>query len=103
MSQWPSGSSWSWHRWCWSRRAARTPPRATRPRSPAEVGFVEFLTPLMDWVERGVAPGPLDAPTLSAADFSLVRDLTIAPVDALRPVHAAPGGLNANYDYVGGY
>ncbi|HEV8174771.1 MAG TPA: tannase/feruloyl esterase family alpha/beta hydrolase [Actinoplanes sp.] len=73
------------------------------PYTPAEVGFVEFLTPLMDWVERGIAPGPLDAPTLSAADFSLVRDLTIAPVDALGAVHAAPGSLNANYDYVGGY
>jgi pimeloyl-ACP methyl ester carboxylesterase len=54
------------------------------PITPTEIGYVEFLTPLMDWVERGTAPGTLDAPTIDAADYHVVRDVTIKPFDALR-------------------
>jgi hypothetical protein len=61
------------------------------PIAPTEIGYVEFLTPLMDWVERGAAPGTLDAPTIDAADYHTVRDVRIAPFDALRSPAAAPG------------
>jgi feruloyl esterase len=70
---------------------------------PSEIGVPDFLTPLMDWVERGTAPvGTVPVPTVSS-DFQLVRYLEVTPFDALAPVHAAPGSLNAGYRYVGHY
>jgi hypothetical protein len=33
----------------------------------------------------------------------VIRDLDVAPFDALAQVHAAPGSLNANYHYIGRY
>jgi Tannase and feruloyl esterase len=54
------------------------------PITPAEIGYVEFLTPLMDWVERGVAPGTADVPTIDAADYHVIREVTAAPFDALQ-------------------
>jgi hypothetical protein len=75
-------------------------PEATS--TPSEIGIPEFLTPLMDWVERGVAPAAMDVPTITPAG-EVVRDLRVAPFDALAPVRAAPGSLNADYRYVGRY
>ncbi len=71
--------------------------------SPAEVGIPEFLQPLMDWVERGSAPGVIDVPTVNRDFTEVIRDLQVAPFDALAPVQAAPGSLNADYHYVGRY
>jgi feruloyl esterase len=44
----------------------------------------------------------IDVPTVDS-DFQVIRDLEVAPFDALAPVHAAPGSLNAGYHYVGRY
>jgi feruloyl esterase len=70
--------------------------------TPSEIGIPEFLTPLMDWVERGVPPAAINVLTVTPTG-EIVRDLTVAPFDALAPVHAAPGSLNANYRYAGRY
>jgi hypothetical protein len=52
-----------------------------------EIGVPELLTPLMDWVESGVAPGELEVPTITATNPpDLVRYLTVQPFDALAPV-----------------
>ncbi|MEU8614476.1 tannase/feruloyl esterase family alpha/beta hydrolase [Actinoplanes sp. NPDC048791] len=52
-----------------------------------EIGVPELLTPLMDWVESGVAPGELDVPTVTPTKPpELVRYLTVQPFDALAPV-----------------
>ncbi|MEU4241326.1 tannase/feruloyl esterase family alpha/beta hydrolase [Actinoplanes sp. NPDC026619] len=70
--------------------------------NPSEIGVPELLQPLIDWVEQGVAPGVLNVPTFDPG-YQLIRDLDVAPFDALAPVHAAPASLNANYHYVGRY
>jgi hypothetical protein len=70
--------------------------------TPSEIGVPELLQPLIDWVERGVPPGVLNVPTVNAS-YELIRDLDVAPFDALAPAHPAPGSLNANYHYVGRY
>jgi feruloyl esterase len=57
----------------------------------------------MDWVEKGTAPGVINVPTLNGALTDKIRDLDVAPFDALAPIKAAPGSLNANYHYVGHY
>lgn len=50
-----------------------------------ELVFVEMLQPLMDWVERGAAPGTLSAPVLSYPDYGFIRDGEVKPFDALVP------------------
>jgi hypothetical protein len=70
--------------------------------TPSEIGVPEFLQPLMDWVERGVAPETINVPTITPAG-ELIRDLDVTPFDPLTPVHPAPGSLNANYHYAGRY
>jgi hypothetical protein len=52
--------------------------------TPTELVFAEMLQPLMDWVERGTAPGALAAPTLSVPDYQLIRYADVPPFDALR-------------------
>ncbi|GAA2501340.1 tannase/feruloyl esterase family alpha/beta hydrolase [Winogradskya humida] len=71
--------------------------------SPSEVAVPEFLQPLMDWVEQGTAPETINVPTLNSDYTDLIRDVDVEPFDALAPVHAAPGSLNAGYHYVGHY
>jgi hypothetical protein len=71
---------------------------------PTEVGFTELLQPLLDWVEKGEAPGTIDAPTvLLAKPSEVVSDVEVAPFDAVAPVHPAPHSLNAGYHYIGRY
>jgi hypothetical protein len=71
---------------------------------PSEIGIPDMLSPLMDWVEKGTAPGVINVPTVSGTDLTdVIRDLDVAPFDALAQVHAAPGSLNANYHYIGRY
>ncbi|GAA5186069.1 tannase/feruloyl esterase family alpha/beta hydrolase [Rugosimonospora acidiphila] len=71
--------------------------------SPSEIGVPEFLQPLMDWVEKGIGPGVINVPTVNADYTEVIRDVDVAPFDALAPVKAAPGSLNADYHYVGRY
>lgn len=61
----------------------------------SEVNTADFLDAIFDWVQRGVAPGPLDAPTVNIHDFSQIADEQISPVDALSRVDSPPGSLNA--------
>jgi pimeloyl-ACP methyl ester carboxylesterase len=49
------------------------------PITPTEIGYPEFLTPLMDWVERGTAPGTVEVPTIDAADYHTIREVTVKP------------------------
>ena len=64
-------------------------------REVTEIAVPELLTPLMEWVESGVAPGEIGVPTVTATpEPELVRYLTVQPHDALAPVRAAPGSLN---------
>jgi hypothetical protein len=71
---------------------------------PTELSWPEFVQPLFSWVERGVAPGVIDAQTVLLSNASeVISDVKVAPFDALAPVHAAPHSLNANYHYIGHY
>jgi feruloyl esterase len=72
--------------------------------APTELAAPELLTPLMDWVETGTAPGELYVPRFTATDPpEFLDDQVVQPFDALAPVRPAPGSLNAGYRYVGHY
>ncbi len=67
------------------------------------VNLADFLTPVMSWVERGIAPVDVPAEVRTPAGDTTMAQ-TLHPFDALAPVrHPAPGGLNSHYDYIGGY
>lgn len=70
---------------------------------PAEIATPELLTPMIAWVERGVAPQAVPAPIIALPDYATVIKQTIAPYDALAPAPAAATSLNGNYDYHGHY
>jgi pimeloyl-ACP methyl ester carboxylesterase len=70
--------------------------------NPVELAAPEFLTPLIAWVERGIAPGAIPAPIVTFSG-QLVVDQTVLPSDALAPVKPAPGSLNGHYRYIGHY
>jgi hypothetical protein len=59
-----------------------------------------FLTPLINWVENGQAPGALTFPVTAQTTGSTITSLTVPPLDAAAP---APrnSGLNSNYHYIG--
>jgi hypothetical protein len=67
-----------------------------------DVNIADFLTPLIAWVQQGVAPGKVPAPTINAQN-AIVSEETVRPFDALATISAAPGSLNGHYDYVGTY
>lgn len=69
--------------------------------APTRYNEADFLDPLVAWVQHGIAPGTIDALDASLDGSSPDIDHTVSPVDALRPVPAVPGSLNANYHYVG--
>lgn len=60
----------------------------------------DFLTPLINWVEKGQAPGALTFPVTAQMTGSKITSLTVPPFDAATP---APrnNGLNGNYRYIG--
>ncbi|HEY1486069.1 MAG TPA: tannase/feruloyl esterase family alpha/beta hydrolase [Micromonosporaceae bacterium] len=70
---------------------------------PTQIALPELLTPLMAWVQRGVAPGRIPAPIVALADNSVLVDQAVSPYDALAPVRSAPGSLNGHYHYIGQY
>jgi len=59
-----------------------------------------FLTPLINWVEKGQAPGALTFPVIAQTTGPKITSLTVPPSDAAAP---APrnNGLNSNYRYIG--
>jgi hypothetical protein len=72
--------------------------------TPSEIAVPEFLQPLMDWVQTGVAPDVIPVVTVKGSNTKeIVRYLEVSPFDALAPVRVAPGSLNAGYRYVGRY
>ncbi len=60
----------------------------------------DFLTPLINWVEKGQAPGALTFPVTAQKTGSKITSLTVSPFNAAAP---APdnNGLNSNYQYIG--
>ena len=66
-----------------------------------------LLTPLIDWVEHGTAPGSLSFSTAtiktSQNETTSGGSMTVAPLDPLAPVPSGSNGLNANYDWVGSF
>jgi Tannase and feruloyl esterase len=60
----------------------------------------DFLTPLINWVEKGQAPGALSFPVTAQTTGSKITSLTVSPFDAAAP---APhdNGLNSSYRYIG--
>jgi feruloyl esterase len=63
----------------------------------------DFLSPLISWVEQGVAPGSVDAPIVGITGDQSYLPQTVLPFDALAPVPTPAGGLNSGYDYIGRY
>jgi Tannase and feruloyl esterase len=59
-----------------------------------------FLSPLINWVEKRQAPGALTFPVTAQTTGSKITSLTVPPLDAATP---APrnDGLNSNYHYIG--
>jgi pimeloyl-ACP methyl ester carboxylesterase len=68
-----------------------------------EVNLADFLTPLISWVQGGIAPGPVQADTWDPATGKITLHQTVHPYDALAPVTPAKGSLNAHYHYIGSY
>jgi feruloyl esterase len=60
----------------------------------------DFLTPLVNWVQDGVAPSAVVLPVLSQTTGTTLTSLTVEP---LNPTTPAPhnDGLNSNYHYIG--
>jgi feruloyl esterase len=67
------------------------------------VNLADFLTPIISWVEDGVAPGQVEADTFSLSSQTVTFPQAVQPYDALAPVDPAPGSLNGHYDYIGTY
>jgi feruloyl esterase len=67
------------------------------------VNLADFLTPIISWVEDGIAPGDVPADTFSLTDQTVTFQQTVRPFDALTAVHPPPGSLNGHYDYIGTY
>src|SRR5579875_29079 len=61
----------------------------------------DLLTPLMNWVEKGIAPGaitlPLTAPTPT------LQSITVSPLNPLLPPAGGARGLNASYNWIGSF
>jgi hypothetical protein len=67
------------------------------------VNLADFLTPLISWVNAGKAPGAVPADTYSTTQNAVTAHQTVAPYNALKPVHPVRGGLNSRYRYIGTY
>lgn len=67
------------------------------------VNLADFLTPLISWVQDGIAPGTIPADTYSLIQKKITRYQKVRPYNALAPVTPAPGSLNGDYRYIGTY
>lgn len=65
--------------------------------------LADFLTPLVAWVQRGIAPGSVQADTWDTGTNTYTSREVVRPFDALAPVRPANGSLNAGYRYIGRY
>jgi len=65
--------------------------------------LADFLTPLIAWVQRGIAPGSVQADTWDTRTNTYTSHEVVRPFDALAPVRPASGSLNAGYRYIGRY
>lgn len=62
-----------------------------------------FLSPLIDWVQHGVAPGSVTMPVIANAHPYSPTTITVSAFNPTIPVHAQ-GSLNDNYTkYIGGF
>ncbi len=73
---------------------------------PALAG-ADLLTPLIDWVQHGTAPGALSF-TLASTKTSQSAttgdgSMSVAPLNPLTPLPSGSNGLNANDDWVGSF
>jgi hypothetical protein len=68
-----------------------------------EINLADFLTPLISWVQDGVAPGTVPADTWNPATKKITLHQIVRPYNALAPVTPAKGSLNAHYHYIGSY
>ena len=57
------------------------------------VNLADFLTPLIAWVQRGVAPGTVPADTYSPARQRITTHENVSPYNALAPVKPTHAGL----------
>jgi hypothetical protein len=69
----------------------------------SSINLADFLTPLISWVQRGIAPGTIEADTFSLPNGPITLRQTVRPYNALAPVTPAAGSLNGHYHYVGTY
>lgn len=61
---------------------------------------IEFMTPLVRWVERGQAPAAIHLPVTSQTTGTPLKTLTVTPFNPLVPP-PQNNGLNSNYRYIG--
>jgi Tannase and feruloyl esterase len=69
----------------------------------SSLNLADFLTPMISWVQHGVAPGTIPANTLSLTTYKITLRQKVRPANALAPVRPAPGSLNGHYHYLGSY
>jgi tannase/feruloyl esterase len=69
----------------------------------SSANVADFLTPLISWVQRGTAPGTIEADTRSLTTGQITLRQKVRPYNALAPVTPAPGSLNGHYHYLGTY
>jgi feruloyl esterase len=69
----------------------------------SSINLADFLTPLISWVQHGIAPGTIEADTLSLTTYKITLHQKVRPYNALAPVTPAPGSLNGHYHYLGTY
>jgi pimeloyl-ACP methyl ester carboxylesterase len=69
----------------------------------SSVNLADFLTPLISWVQDGIAPQTIPADTYSLTQNKITLYQKVRPYDALAPVTPAPGSLNGPYHYIGTY
>ncbi len=66
-----------------------------------------LLSPLIDWIQHGTAPGTLSFATASTttSQNGTARggSLSVAPLDPLAALPSGSNGLNAEYDWVGSF
>jgi hypothetical protein len=66
------------------------------------VNFVNFLTPLISWVQHGIAPTAIPA-DIGTPQGTITLQQKVRPYNALTPVVPAKGSLNGHYHYIGTY
>ena len=66
------------------------------------VNYVNFLTPLISWVQHGIVPTSIPA-DFGTPQGTITLQQKVRPYNALTPVTPAKGSLNGHYHYIGTY